>query len=306
MTIEEKIDHNILLAPYTTFGIGGPADDFIVAKSVEELIAAVKWGREKKLPVFVLGRGANILIGDKGIRGLVIKNEAEKFQIKDTNNDTNKTVTLTAESGAIVGDLIAMTAEKGLSGFEHYAGIPSTVGGAIWQNLHFLGPDRKQTMFIADIVVSAQILTQENEVKEVDRNYFHFDYDWSEIHQTHDVVLTVTFTLIPKDRQEIEQQIEANLTWRNEKHPFEAWKKSAGSIFKVIKGYGAGRLIDQVGLKGKQIGGAEISSKHANFILNTGNATAKDVRALISLVQEKVKAQTGLLLEPEIGFVGEF
>lgn len=305
------IQQNVILAPFTTFDIGGPADFFVVAHSAEELEEAVKWAKEKSLAWFILGKGANILVGDKGFRGVVIKNESS--QVSTTGSE------LVAESGATIEDLINLTAEKGLSGLEHFAGIPSSVGGALWQNLHFLSPDRFQTVFIGDIVQSAVILSATKDLdsspsvqndklerKEVDKEYFQFAYDYSKLHETHDIVLSATLLLTPEDPQVIQERIAANLKWRAEKHPTNATTCSAGSVFKKIEGYGAGRLIEQVGLKGKSIGGAKISDKHANFIVNTGNATAKDIRALIALVQQEVKQKLGLDMQTEISFIGEF
>lgn len=299
------IKKNIELAPYTTFHIGGPADFFVKTLSADDLTLAITWAIGKGMQYFVLGQGANILISDRGFRGLVIKNESNKVDIQQNGF-------VTAESGTTIADLIEQTAAQGLSGLEHFAGIPSSLGGALWQNLHFLSPDRSSTMFIADVLVSAHILRfaeyELEPIKEetVDREYFKFGYDYSILHDTHDVVLSATLQLQPKDPQEIRKVIEENLKWRKEKQPTDAVKKSAGSVFKKIEGHGAGRLIEQAGLKGKSIGGAQISADHANFILNTGNATAKNVRDLILLAQTEVKKTTGLHLEPEISFVGEF
>ena len=141
---------------------------------------------------------------------------------------------------------------------------------------------------------------------QVDASYFKFGYDYSILHDTHDIVLSATFKLISKPKKEIEKTIAANLTWRKEKHPENAVTTTAGSIFKIIEGHGAGRLIEKVGLKGYTTGGAKISEKHANFIVNTGNAKASDVRLLIDLIQKKVKDELGLLLQTEISFVGVF
>lgn len=293
-----QIREHITLAPYTTFGIGGPADFFVEVFSEEELIDAVAFARDKNLKVFLLGTGANILIGDKGFAGLVIKNEAKKTVMEQT--------ILTAESGATVADVIDYTTKKGFSGFEHFAGIPSSIGGALWQNLHFLSPDRSKTMYIADIVTGAKILKTDGNIEHVGKEYFAFDYDYSSLHDTHDVVLHATFQLTPEDPKVLADRISANIQWRDEKHPTNAVKKSAGSIFKKIEGYGAGRLIEQVGLKGKMIGGAKISDKHANFILNENGATATDVLDLIELVKKSVKEQLGLAMQTEISFVGEF
>ncbi|HSW89063.1 MAG TPA: UDP-N-acetylmuramate dehydrogenase [Candidatus Saccharimonadales bacterium] len=299
------IKKNIILAPYTTFHIGGPADFFVKAINTNDLTTAVSWARGKGIPFFILGQGANILISDRGFRGLVIKNEANKVEFLENN-------LVRAESGAIIADMIEQTAALDMSGLEHYAGIPSSLGGALWQNLHFLSPDRASTMFIADILENARLLRfaeyEFEPIKEetVDKTYFKFGYDYSILHDTRDVVLSATLQLQKKDTVEIRHTIDENIAWRKAKHPTDATKKSAGSVFKKIEGHGAGRLIEKVGLKGKRIGGALISEQHANFIINAGNATAKDVRDLISLAQSEVKKVTGLSLEPEISFIGEF
>lgn len=292
------IQKNVDLAPYTTFHIGGPADEFITVSTVDELVEAVAYAKRKNLPYFIIGLGANILVGDKGFRGVVIKNEAKAYVLD--------TVLLTAESGAVMSDLIGFTAKKGLSGLEHYSGIPSTVGGALWQNLHFLTPDRLQTAYISEVLESAEILTEEGERKTVGKDYFGFGYDTSILHTKRDVVLLATFQLEKKDEAVIENTIDANLKWREEKHPQNAVHCSAGSVFKKIDGRGAGRLIEEVGLKGHQIGDAQISEKHANFIINTGSATAQDVVQLIELVKKTIQEKLNLEMQTEISLVGEF
>ena len=288
---------DVELAPYTTFGIGGAADLFAVPRNAAELADAVRWAQAEGAEWFVLGCGANILVGDLGFRGLVIKNEADRMTIADG--------AMHVESGAIVADALRASVEQGLSGLEHYIEIPSTIGGAMWQNLHFLAPDRTRTVFIAEIVQGATVLG-EGEVRKVDRDYFQFGYDFSVLHTRRDVVLDVTLALAPADPDELRRRIEANAAWRHEKHPPEAVRMSAGSIFRKIADLGAGRLIDECGLKGARIGGAEVSHRHANYILNVGGASAADVRELISHVQAEVLAGTGQRLEPEISFVGEF
>ncbi len=292
------IENSIPLASFTTFGIGGPADIFISVTTIEELVEAIQYAVKQHKPYFILGTGANILIGDKGYRGVVIKNNANKITIQDTK--------VMAESGATIHDLITQTAEKGLSGLEHFAGIPSSVGGALWQNLHFLSPDRKRTIFIGEVLESADLFTQDQERKTVDRTYFLFNYDYSILHDIKDIVLSATFLLQKHSQADIDMTIKKNIAWRHAKHPADAVKTSAGSIFKKLEGYGAGRLIEQVGLKGQRIGGAMISDKHANFIINTGNAKAADVRALIDLVRKRVNDELHLHLETEISFIGEF
>ncbi len=291
------------LAPYTTFKIGGPADLFFEPGTADELATVLTLAREQGVPYFLLGLGANILVGDKGFRGLVIRNRAKHIEVRSGQAQ------IFAESGAVCfPDLINIAIEAGLSGLEHYAGIPSTVGGALWQNLHFLSPapERERTMFIAEVTHSAELLTAAGERRTVGVEYFNFGYDYSALHDTRDVVLSATFQLTPGDRETMRRVLAENLAWREERHPPLTTEPSAGSIFKKIDGIGAGRLIDQCGLKGHAIGGAMITQRHANIMINRGGATAADVRALIALAQETVERETGHRLEPEISMVGEF
>ena len=292
------LEQNVPLAPYTTYAIGGPADYFLRVSTKEELVEAVTQARKNKTPYFILGTGANILVGDRGFRGLVIKNEAQHTSIISNS--------LTVESGATIEELITLTSTQGLSGLEHFAGIPSTVGGALRQNLHFLSPDRKETLYIGDLLESAEILDEENKLSHVGKEFFKFGYAFSVLHERNLLVTEATFTLQPKDSALITHQAQENLAWRNAKQPQLPEFPSCGSVFKKIEGVGAGRLIDQAGLKGHRVGKAEVSEKHANYIVNLGGATAKNVTDLISLVQKEVLNKTGYHLEPEIGFVGEF
>ena len=245
----------------------------------------------------MLGCGANILVGDKGFRGLVIKNEADAARFDGT--------TLTAEGGITIARLIELTVPKGLSGFEPYVEIPSTLGGAMWQNLHFLSYPHKETRFIAEIVAGATVLSDDEE-RRVGKDYFKFGYDTSTLHGNDDVVLDVTIELSKAPVARLREILAKNAEWRHAKHPPRAAEMSAGSIFQKIEGVGAGRLIDQAGLKGYRVGGAEVSPQHANYILNVGKATAADVRQLIEHVQKTVESKTGHQLEPEISFVGVF
>jgi UDP-N-acetylmuramate dehydrogenase len=205
-------------------------------------------------------------------------------------------------------DVINQAVNAGLSGLEHYVGIPSTVGGALWQNLHFLSPapERERTMFIEEVVQEAEILTEENERRTVGVDYFEFGYDDSILHHRDDIVLSATFQLEPGDPDRMRQIMEENLEWRSLRHPPLDTEPSVGSIFKKIEGVGAGRLIDECGLKGMRIGGARVTHRHANIFVNDGGATAADLVALIRLVQDTVEKETGYRLETEIGFIGEF
>ena len=298
----DRIEHDVPLAPFTTFKIGGPADLLYRARTPQELAEAVSVVRELEVPYFLLGMGANILVGDRGFRGVVIKNEVEEVEFLD---DTR----VRAGSGVrVYHDLIQATVARGLGGLHHYVGIPSTVGGAIWQNLHFLSPPpgRERTMFIEEVVEGASLLTEEGEVRRVDRDYFRFGYDYSVLHDRRDVVLDVTFRLEPEPREALREVIRENLQWRDDRHPDLWLYPSAGSIFQKIEGVGAGRLIDQCGLKGHVLGNAQIFHKHANIIVNLGGATAADVRALIDLAQTTVQRELGYELKTEIGMIGEF
>lgn len=299
-----NLQKNIILAPYTTYKIGGPADYFVEVQTQADLTNSILQTRRSSLPYFLLGTGANILIGDQGFRGLVIYNQAMSITKGPTLLEGQTLVT--AESGATMAELIDFTAELGLSGLEHFAGIPSSVGGALWQNLHFLSPDRSRTIFIEEVLDSAKILMPDDSIQEVGVDFFEFGYDDSILHHQEIIVLEATFKLESKPESEIRQQIQENLNWRRQRQPQLEDFPSCGSVFQKIEGIGAGRLIDRVGLKGKQIGGARISEKHANFLVNTGGATAADVMALVRLAQETVKDKLGYELEMEIGLVGEF
>jgi len=299
----ERLQRDVPLAPYTTFQLGGPADVFVEARTADELARSIQIARHHEIRFFLLGMGANVIVGDRGFRGLVIRNAAAHTSI---DRETGR---VWAESGAVMyPDVINEAVDAGLSGLEHYAGIPSTVGGALWQNLHFLSPApaRERTMFIEEVLHEADVLTEENERRTVGVDYFEFGYDDSILHHRDDVVLSATFQLEPDDPERMRQVMEQNLEWRSLRHPPLDTEPSVGSIFKKIEGIGAGRLIDKCGLKGAKIGGARVTHRHANIFVNDGNATAADLIALIRHVQDVVESETGYRLETEIGFIGEF
>ena len=281
-------------------------------ESAAELAAAVTAAQRHGVPYFRLGLGANILVGDRGFRGLVIRNLARGVELLPGGSgraDGGSPRRLRAESGAVVyPDLIERAIAHRLSGLEHYAGIPSTVGGAIWQNLHFLSPapERERTMFIAEVTVEAELLDAAGERRIAGVEELAFGYDTSILHHRPDTVLSVTFELAPADPERLRQVVRENLAWRASRHPPLDSEPSAGSIFKKIAGIGAGRLIEEAGLKGAVRGGAVVTHRHANIIVNRGGATAADVRALIAHVQEVVERRTGHSLEPEILMVGDF
>lgn len=293
---------NVPLGPRTTFKIGGPADLYYEARTPAELALAVGVAREMGVPYFVLGRGANILIGDKGFRGVVVRCAIGGVEFLPEDR-------VVAGAGLdTFPELINATVARGLGGIHHFVGIPSTVGGAVWQNLHFLSPapERERTVFWEEVMESATILTPQGAVRRVRADYFRFGYDYSVIHDTGDLVLDVTLKLAPTPVAELRRVIRENLEWRDQRHPDLWLYPCAGSIFKKIEGIGAGRLIDECGLKGHVHGAAQIFHKHANIVVNLGGTTASEVRTLIDLSRSTVLKETGYDLEPEILFVGEF
>ena len=288
------------MAPLTTFRIGGEAEVLLRARTPDQLAHAVGLGRELGVATTLVGRGANILVGDQGIPGIVIRNEVQGVEFLDE-------VTVRAGAGVeTFPDLIVETVARGLGGLHHYVGIPSTVGGALWQNLHFLSPDRSRTCFIEEVLLGAEIFTQEGERRRVDADYFAFGYDDSVLHHRDDIVLSADFRLAPAPLEELRSVMRANLEWRDDRHPDLWLYPSAGSIFQKIEGVGAGRLIDEVGLKGHVLGAAGIFHKHANIIVNLGGARATEVRELMELAQETVSRELGYDLVPEIGLLGDF
>ncbi len=298
-----SLELDVPLAPLTTFRIGGPADAMVRARTPEQLSLAIHTARSMGLPHFLLGRGANILVGDRGYRGLVIRNEVQGVEFLDDGRSVR------AGAGIeVFPDLIVATVARGLGGLQHFVGIPSTVGGALWQNLHFLAPApaRERTIFIEEVFTEAELLTQEGEHRTVGVDYFQFGYDDSILHHRDDVVLTATFRLQPTPVDELRRIMRENLAWREERHPDLWLYPSAGSIFQKIEGVGAGRLIDECGLKGMVHGNAGIFHRHANIVVNLGGARAEEVRYLIDLARETVLRETGYELETEIGFIGEF
>ena len=297
-----RLERNVPLAPLTTFRVGGPADLLYRATTADELVRAIQIAKALEIPYFLLGRGANILVADKGYRGLVIRSEVGGIDFPDSER-------VIAGAGVdTFPDLIDATMSRELGGLHHFVGIPSTVGGALWQNLHFLSPapERERTVFIEEFLESAEILTWDGDRRTVPVEYFRFGYDHSILHEQSDVVLSATFHLNPTPLEELQRVIRENLAWRDERHPDLWLYPCVGSIFKKIEGIGAGRLIDECGLKGHVHGNAGIFHKHANIIVNLGGAKASEVLMLIDLARDTVAQQTGYELIPEITFVGDF
>lgn len=313
-----RVKTNEPLARYTTFKIGGPADYFFEAKTLDEFVRSITLARELSISMFILGGGTNILIGDRGIRGFVIKNSTGLIRIKGMRGTVRDgtaqkgLVFVEAESGVIFNSLVRFTVEEGLAGLEMHLGLPGTVGGAIFMNSKWTHP----VGYVGDAVYQAEILTPENTRVTVPKVYFHFGYDTSSIQKTKDILLKVVFALRSDTKERLWKVANESIAYRRDSQPQGLC--TAGCAFKNISkaqalsvptpNYttSAGFLIDHAGLKGTRIGDAEISSVHANFIINRGAATAADVVQLMALVRTKVKEKFGVTLEEEIIRVGEF
>lgn len=290
---------------HTTFRIGGPADLFYEAFEEKELVNAIMLARQLSIPTFILGGGANILVSDKGIRGLVIKNRASKVRIvglKGRGKGLNVSeVYVEAESGTLMNQLVRFCLNEGLFGLEFLLSVPGTIGGALKINAHFRP---EQNEFIGNRLYQARILTPKNEIIEVGRDYFGFGYDQSRLQESGDILLTATFILTKGDKNTIWQIAMDGVKKRQESQPIGI--PCSGCIFRNTKDKPAGYLLDKAGLKGVRVGDACFSEKHANFILNLGDARARDVIELIKIAKEKVKAKFGLELKEEIFYSGEF
>jgi len=286
--IEEKIEKNIDLAPLTTFKIGGPAKYFCQIETEKELIQVIKWAKKKKIPYFVIGGGSNLLISDKGFKGLVIKLLMEQCQL--TANG------LLLGSALRLGQMVKFSLKNNLTGLEWAAGIPGTVGGAVRGNAGAFGQEISDSLLKAIVLRGSKVIELKN--KEI-----KFTYRQSIFKKNKDIILNVVLILKKGKKQGNEKAVQDILQHRKKSQPFQS---SAGCVFKNPKLKSAGLLIDQCGLKGRQIGGAKISEKHANFIVNTGQAKAKDVKALINLIKKQVKNKFNIELKEEIQYLGEF
>ncbi len=291
------------LARYTAFRIGGPAEILLVAGSVQALRQAVTLAWEHQVPCRVLGGGANVLVSDTGVRGLVVVNRARGLAFPPSRQQGTQTegTSVKAESGASLSTVARRCVARGLAGLEWAASIPGTVGGAVVGNAGAWGGN------VASTLVRALILDPGGEIEEWPVERFAYAYRTSRLKQARraprPVVLEAEFALHPDDRGALEAHMADIVARRKASQPPGA---SCGSVFKNPPGDFAGRLIEAAGLKGRRVGGAEISTVHANFIVNQGGATAADVKALIDLARSRVQEAFGIGLELEIELVGEW
>src|SRR3989339_111232 len=286
-----RLEHNVKLAPYTTFKIGGAAKYFVIVKNKEELVTAVAEAQKNKEQWFILGGGSDILVADSGFNGLVIKSE-----LKQVNFDL-KEEQVRAESGVRLNQLITSCLQKELSGLEFAIGVPATVGGATWANLGARGQE------LQNYFLSAQVIDVQGNTRVIKKKDCAFGYRDSIFKHQKFIILEVLFQLRQEEKAKIQQAIKQLTDLRQTTQDLSSF--SAGCVFKNPTDQTtvpAAKLIDDLDLKGKKIGGAQISSKHANFIINTGTATAEDVIMLISYIKQQVRDKCGVQLQEEIEY----
>lgn len=286
----KNIKTNELLKKYTMTKLGGAADVFVMPETEEEASAIVKYAYDHHIPLLMLGNGSNMVVRDGGVRGIVITFS----KLNEIRVDGNQ---IYAQSGALIKDVSKIASNESLTGFEFACGIPGSVGGAMAMNAGAYGGE------IKDIIVSSTVLTKEGKIIVLSKEELDLRYRHSIITQEGYFVLSSIFELKKGNKEEIDAKI-ADLTYKREsKQPLEY--PSAGSVFKRPPGYFAGKLIQDSGLQGKGVGDAEVSLKHAGFIINKGNATATDYINTIKMVQKEVKEKFGVELELEVKIVGE-
>ena len=284
---------DICIAPYTTFKVGGNVNALCDVAKPEILSKLVRYLHNNGIPYFIIGNGSNIMMSDSGFNGVIIRLRGEFEKISHFMDDNR--ILLKVGAGVNISHLLRYCVSNGLTGIEFLAGIPGTVGGAVAMNAGAFGKE------IGRDVEKITILTPSGTIVSRNRSELSFSYR-SMYMQAGYIITYVWLKLIPSDKGVIKRKISHCLHIRSESQPLDY--PSAGCIFKNPDGNPAGKLIDEAGLKGKSIGGAMISRKHANFIINTGNATTQDIMTLINFIKNKIKEKKGIDLEPEIRFVG--
>lgn len=290
LSLECSAEREVSMKNYTSFKVGGPAELFLSPEDAGQTAKLVRFCEKEEIPVFVLGKGSNLLVSDRGIKGAVIYTGKQcGISLVDEN-------TVRAQSGASLAQLCTFALENSLSGLEFAYGIPGTVGGAVFMNAGAYGGEMK------DVLLNSEYVSTDGTSGEIDNEAMELSYRHSAYENSNLVITAASVRLAPADRNEIKSTMNDILARRKEKQPLEY--PSAGSTFKRPEGNFAGALIEQCGLKGVSVGGAQVSEKHAGFIINRGGATAADILSLIKHVQARVKAQTGVSLETEIRLIG--
>jgi len=286
-----EIRFDEMMSNHTTWKIGGPADLMIIPQNKEQLVQAVRVLHKHEIPWVVLGRGSNMLVSDKGIRGVTIKLGGTFDEIHFDGTE------VTAGGAYSFVKLAVQAGKKGLTGLEFAGGIPGSVGGAVYMNAGALGSD------VSRILKQAEVLLNTGEVITMQNNDLQYAYRHSLLQQEPGIVLEAIFQLAPGNREEITASMAANKDRRLRTQPLKM--ASCGSVFRNPEGTFAAKLIEEAGLKGLRVGGAEVSTMHANFIVNIGNATAEDVLALIKKIQDIILESNGIVLVPEVLVLGE-
>ncbi len=289
--IEGQVLVNTPMKHHTTWRVGGPADLLVIPQTVKDVHETLLFTKQHQLPVMAIGNGSNLLVLDGGIRGVVLKlGGGLKSRYLDGN-------VLVAEGGAMLPSLARMAFNGSLSGLEFAVGIPATLGGAIVMNAGAFGQD------IGSVISQVEVIDFEGKQQVLSRDELSFSYRKSSFQGKNIIILRATLQLKPGNKEDIAASMEAKLSFRNSMQPLEY--PTAGSVFRNPVGDYAGRLIEAAGLKGHSIGDAVISTKHANFIVNRGNATGREILTLIRTIQERVFEKEGVMLVPEVLIVGE-
>lgn len=289
---KDRILFNEPMSRHTTFRVGGEAECMIMIEKEEELIKLVPYLNHIGHEYFILGNGSNLLVGDKGYRGIIIKIADGMNEIKIENNR------ITVQAGALLIQTAIAARDAGLTGMEFASGIPGSIGGGIVMNAGAYDGEMKQ------ITESVKVMDKEGNILVLDNETMEFGYRTSIIKSRPFIVLEVTLCLKEGDKAKIQEKMDELAEKRRSKQPIGY--PSAGSTFKRPEGYFAGKLIMDAGLRGYSIGGARVSDKHCGFIINTGSATAADIKEVIEEVQERVKERFKVTLEPEVIFLGDF
>lgn len=277
---------------HTTFRIGGPADFYVLPHSKDEIGRVVQVCKNAEEPFYVLGNGSNLLVGDKGYRGVIIQ------IFKNYSDIIIEGTQITAKSGALLSKVAKKALDAGLTGFEFASGIPGTIGGAVVMNAGAYGGEMK------DVILSATVMTREGSIQKLSNQELQLGYRTSLVARQNDIVLEVRLGLKKGNSDEIRNLMEELKNKRVTKQPLEY--PSAGSTFKRPEGYFAGKLIMDAGMRGFSVGDAQVSEKHCGFVINKGDASARDIVALMEEVTGRVKEQFGVTLEPEVKRLGEF
>ncbi len=290
----ELIFPGVSLANLTTFRVGGLAQWYASPRNWQELETVLNWSNRQDLPLTFLGAGSNLLIGDRGIAGLVLSTRYWRYPLRFDQEKTQ----ITVAGGEPIPRLAWLAAKRGWQGLEWAVGIPGTVGGAVVMNAGAQGGA------IADCLVEVKVISPNGELEVLSAEMLNYGYRHSCLQQGKKLVVEATFQLQPGCSQEVMLTTNQNLQKRRNSQPYD--RPNCGSVFRNPPNYAAGWLIEQTGLKGYQIGQAQVAQRHANFILNCGGATALEIMELISYVQTKVKEQWAIALYPEVKFLGDF